>query len=78
MLLQDRRSQKEMTQNEVGKDTHGQQKARKKRETYGETMEMKIQLIGRERLINCVRLASPPPSNLGAILENILSTPKTK
>ena len=27
----------------MGNDTHGQQKARKKRETYGDTMEMKIQ-----------------------------------
>ena len=45
MLLQDRRSQKEMTQNKMGNDTHGQQKARKERETYGDTMEMKIQWI---------------------------------
>ena len=52
--------------------------AKKERDKpYGETMEMKIQWIGGERLINCVRLASPPPSNLGALSENILSTPKT-
>ena len=52
MLLQDRRSQKEMTQNKMGNDTHGQQKARKKRETYGDTMEMKIQWTEGERLTN--------------------------
>ena len=52
MLLQDRRSQEENDTEQNGKGYTWTAKSAKKRETYGETMEMKKQWIGGERLIN--------------------------